>query len=314
MKGVGGLGLGDAEWRGLGYLGLTIALVAFAAWFLYVRMGPIRPRLDPMPYLQHLEELRLRILRSGILIILWGGLFFSTRYTSFQIGSVPLGHPMPSLYNTAAAQAYQWVAATTVPPGVKLLVSSPLEAVGGHMEVALVLALFVSLPFVVYEAWAFFSPGLGSREQRFLRRAAPAAFLLFLAGAAFGFFLVVPTLFAILYGFAVPLGAETYVSVGSLVGTVTTLILLFGAAFELPLAMSALVRLGFVQPQAYLRKWRHATIVIFLVAALASDPTLASQLIIGCMLFALYWAGVLLGFLSTPGQPIVRPNRIGKAS
>lgn len=311
---MAGILLGAAEWRDVGYLAVTIALVASVAWLLYVRLGPARPRLDPMPYLEHLEELRLRILRSGILVILWSGLFFSTRFNAFWIGPLPLGHPAPSLYDTAAAQTYQWVAATTVPSGVQLLVSSPLEAVGAQMEVALLLGLFVSLPLVLYEAWAFFSPGLGSREQRFLRRAAPAAFLLFLAGAAFGMFFVVPTLFAILYGFAAPLGAVTFISVGTLVGTVTTLILLFGAAFELPLAMAALVRLGFVRPHAYLHKWRHATIAIFLVAALASDPTLASQLIIGTMLFALYWAGVLLGFLSEPAQPIVRPNRIGKPS
>jgi len=305
--------LGEAELRGILLLLLSLATLGLVAWILYTRLGPIGPSHVMMPFLEHLEELRVRALRTGVVVALCTMLFLIVRFEPLVVGTLTVAYPVPSVYNNAAAQVYLWIARTTVPPDVELIVSSATEAVGAQMEIALLLGLTVSLPFLLYEAWAFLAPGLASRERRFLQRGLPVGLLLFLAGAAFGFFVVTPILFSVLYQFVAPLGARPLLSVGSLVSHVTTLVLIFGAFFELPLVMVALVRLGIATPESFVRKWRHATVGIFIVAAFASDPTLTSQLIIGGILLALYWGGVAASFFFRPATRVVLPNRVSKA-
>lgn len=283
--------------RGLAQLAVALFAVGLVAWLLYRRRHTVAPRNEAMPFLEHLEEFRTRILRSGAMVLLWMLLFLSMRSERLTLGAWHLAYPEPSLYDNMAAQVYNWIARTTVPPHVTLIVASPMEAVGAQMQVALVLALLVGLPFVLYEAWAFLSPGLRAQEQRLVRASLPLALALFALGGAFGFLVVAPLLLSVLYGFAAPLGATSFLNVGMLVGTVATMVLLFGAAFELPLVMVGLVRLRILTTRTYIRRWRHATMAIFVVAALASDPTVTSQLIIGCLLLVLYWSGVLGSYL-----------------
>jgi sec-independent protein translocase protein TatC len=303
----------DAQIRAITLLLLGLGVVALTSWFVYRRLGRVGPSSVLMPFLEHAEELRVRLLRTGIVLLLWMVLFLSVRAVPFRLGALLLAYPEPSLYDNIAAQVYRGIVAIAVPPGVQLFVSSPTEAVGAQMQIALVLALCVGLPLVLYEAWAFASPALASREQRFVRVALPAALVLFFAGAAFGFLVVVPMLFEVLYAFAAPLGATSLLSAGSLVGSVVTMCLLFGASFELPLIMGSLVRLGLASTRTYVRRWRHATIAIFVVAAFASDPTLLSQLIIGGILLALYWGGVLLSW-TLEGRAPTKANIFAKTT
>ncbi|MBI2079049.1 MAG: twin-arginine translocase subunit TatC [Euryarchaeota archaeon] len=305
--------LGETELRGMLLLGLSLATVAVIAYVLYSRLGHVAPSHVMMPFLGHLEELRVRVLRVVVVAAVWTVLFLLVRVETTVVGGLTVAYAVPSVYNNVASQIYAWIARTTVPPQVELFVATPMEAVGAQMEIALLLGLLLSLPFLLFELWAFLAPGLASRERRFLRLSLPPAFVLFVVGGSFGFFVAAPLLFRVLYGFVDPLGATALLSVGSLVSNVTTLVLLFGLFFELPLFMVGLVRLGLATPESYVRKWRHATVGIFIVAALASDPTLTSQLLIGSLLLGLYWGGVLASHFFRPPRPIVLPNRVSKA-
>ena len=294
------LTLGEPEVRALALLLTSLTAAGLIAFLLYRRQTRRRAPHHEMTYLEHLEELRTRIVRVSILLLLWVAVFMSVRVDRVMIANVPVPTPVPSLYNTISARVFQWVVANTVPTDVRVVTLSATEAVSAQIQIAFVLAVIVVFPFLLYETWAFFAPGLAEAEQRVLRWSLVPAIALFAVGAFFGFRLVVPVMFQVLYGFAAPLGAEALLSAGTLVGTVTTLVLLFGFAFELPLVMAALVRLRVLDTRSYIRKWRHATVGIFIVAALASDPTLTSQLIIGSLLLGLYWGGVLLSFLIQP--------------
>jgi sec-independent protein translocase protein TatC len=298
----------EAQIRAFALFVLSLLAIAFVLWLLYRRSPRVGPSGHMMPFLEHVEELRIRVLRGGLVVVLWCVLLLSVRAVPFRFQGIRLAYPAPSLYDNVAAQVYHGLVRLTVPVGVTLFVSSPMEAVGAQMQVALILAIVVSMPFLLYETWAFFAPGLASRERRFVRSVLPIALVLFLIGSSFGILLVVPLLFAVLYAFAAPLGATTFMSAGELVGTVLTTALLFGAAFELPLVMVGAVRLGLLTTQSYLRKWRHATVAIFIVAAFASDPTLMSQLIIGTLLLALYWGGVLASMLVEHRQARAAPH------
>jgi sec-independent protein translocase protein TatC len=184
--------------------------------------------------------------------------------------------------------------------------------VAAQIQVAFLLGFLLAFPALVYEAWAFFSPALEPRERRALGRSLPIAGLLFVTGATFAYVYIVPTLFRVLYAFAGPIEAAQYLTAGALVGTLATFALLFGLAFELPLVMVLLVRLRVVSPSAYLRKWRHVTVAIFVLAALVTDPTVVSQILVAALLLALYWSGVLLSFLARPiTAPAAQPKAAG---
>lgn len=307
-----GLTLGETEIRAIALLLTSLTAAALIAFLLYRRQARRRAPDHEMTYLEHLDELRTRIVRVGLLLVLWVTVFMSVRVDRVTIGNIAIPAPMLSLYDTISARVFGWVVANTVPADVRVVTLSATEAVSAQIQIAFVLAVIVVFPFLLYETWAFFAPGLAPTEQRVLRWTLAPAIVLFAVGAFFGFRFIVPIMFEVLYGFAKPLGAEALLSAGTLVGTVTTLVLLFGFAFELPLVMAALVRLRILKPRSYVRKWRHATIGIFIVAALASDPTLTSQLIIGVLLLGLYWSGVALSFLvqpeNVPTTPVTNAN------
>lgn len=275
----------------------TFAAVALLAWVLYARLPPVLPVTKALTFLGHANELRNRLLRLFALLGFWSLAFLTVRVETVQVGRIPLPRLVPDVFDNVAARVYQALAAQFVPPGVEVIVSSPTEAVAAQLEIAFLLALVVTFPFLAFETWAFAGPALRERERAFLTKTFPVAFSLFAAGAAFGLALVTPLLFSTLYAFATPLGATQFLRADALVGTLTTMALVFGLAFQLPLAMVALVRFHVVSPHAYLRYWRHWTLGLFILAAVVTDPTLLSQLIVGTLLVLLYWGGVAASLL-----------------
>lgn len=278
------------------FLGVSIAW----AWVLYARLRPVLPRTGSMRFLDHLDELRVRLLRVAGILAYWLVVFTAFRFRPVALGPMTVVEPVLDVFDNAAARVYAALAANVVPPGVQLVVTQPLEAVGAQIQVAFLLAFVVGLPAILFELWAFLGPGLQARERRLLARVLPAAVGLFLAGAAFAYGLVVPLLLRVFYAFADPLGAVAFLSVGSLVGMVVLFAFLFGLAFELPLVLALLVTLRVTSPRLYLEYGRHATLLLFVVAALVTDPTLVSFLIVGGVLCGLYWGGVLLSFAVRP--------------
>lgn len=281
----------------------TLALlVAVAALHLvlYTKTGHLLPTRVPMRFTHHLRELRARLLRLITLFAVWATLFLTFRFEAREASGVVFAVPIADVFDNAAARAYAALAHAIVPDGVDLIVSKPTEAVAAQLQVSFLLAFVLVLPALLFELWAFFAPALREREARTLARTLPVAFVLFLAGATFAYYTIVPFMFRTFYAFADPLGARAFLSAGSLVGTVVAFALVFGLAFELPLALVLLVRLGVVAPEAYLRHWRGVTFGIFVVAAVVTDPTLVSQLIVGGVLLVLYWTGVGASFLARP--------------
>lgn len=296
----------------LASLGLFVGLFVLVHWFAYARLKPVLPIRRPLTFLQHLHEVRQRLARLATLYAYWVLVLASVRFDRVSVQGGQLVAPTLTLYDAVAAQFYAALARDLVPPGVQLIVSSPTEAVGAQLAVALLLGLFLLFPLLLYEVWAFAAPALERREERFLLRTAPLALFLFLVGAAFAYIFVMPLLLEVLYAFAPPLGAVQFLSAGALVGTVTTLMLVFGLAFQLPLLMASLVRFRLLTPHHYLKYWRHATLAIFIVAAFVTDPTLVSQLIVGALLLLLYWGGVGLAFLVHRSHLVVSaPHRLG---
>ncbi|HVL88247.1 MAG TPA: twin-arginine translocase subunit TatC [Candidatus Thermoplasmatota archaeon] len=274
-------------------LGALLALV-LAGTLLVAARDRLRAT-EPMGYLGHLRELsfRLKVVVAAVLALTFFTLSFAIVPTAILGAVLPV--PQPSFTDNLAARAFREIVASTVPPGVEVIVTSPVAGALAQIEVALVLGLLLASPVAGYQAAAFLAPALAASERRFLLRLIPAVTGLFAAGAAFAYYLLVPTMLGILYLFTEGIGARPLVTVDALVGFVVVIVGIFAFAFQLPVLMWAASRLGFVSYGTMARLWRHAVLAIVVLAAIVTpDPTLVGQAIVAVPLCALYGVGLLV--------------------
>ena len=224
------------------------------------------------PLIAHLLELRTRLLRGvvGLVLVLLCLLPFANKL--YALLAQPLLDKLPKGGQLIATQ-----------------VASPFFA---PMKLAFFVALVVAMPWLLYQAWAFVAPGLYRREKRLALPLLSSALLLFYAGCAFAYFLVLPMVFGFLAR-VTPDGVAMMTDISSYLDFVLVLFLAFGLAFELPVALVILVLLGWVTP-AQLREGRgYAVVGIFVIAAIVTPPDVISQLMLAIPMCLLYEAGII---------------------
>ena len=227
----------------------------------------------------HLIELRARLLRGAIgvgvaLLVL-----------------LPFTRPI-----------YTWLAGPLMahlPAGQTLIAIDPAGAFFAPVKLTFMLAIFLAVPWLLYQAWAFVAPGLYQRERRLALPLLGSAVFLFYAGCAFAYFLVLPTVFGFLVHFkpdviAVTPDANAYLSF------VVVIFFAFGASFELPVALVILVLLGWVTPAQLKESRGYALVGIFVLAAIITPPDVVSQLMLAIPMYLLYEAGILASQWVTP--------------
>jgi sec-independent protein translocase protein TatC len=277
----------------------TVAVLALVLAGVVVALRLRRPvRVARLGIWQHVEELRRRLLVvAGVLMAgLVVALAVHVRLWHGAVLGVAATLPVPSLalYDTLSAQVFRAAAAHLVPPGVQLIVTSPMDGFAAQFSVALGLAIVAALPVALYEMGCFVAPALRPRERRLLALAVVPAMLLFLLGALFGYLVVLPFTLSALYEFSGALGARGLLTVQDFASFTLSFLVGFGLAFQTPLAMAALSRIGLVPPRAYWRKARHAVIAILIVAMVVTpDPTIISQLMLAVPMVLLYVLGAL---------------------
>ena len=224
------------------------------------------------PLIAHLLELRARLLRgaAGLLLVLLALLPFA---------------------NTL----YAWLAQPLLdklPAGGQLIATDVASPFFAPLKLAFFVAVVLAMPWLLYQAWGFIAPGLYKHEKRVALPLLTSALLLFYAGCAFAFYLVLPAVFGFMAK-VTPDGVAMMTDINSYLDFVLVLFLAFGLAFELPVAMLVLVLLGWVSP-AQLREGRgYAIVGIFVVAAIVTPPDVISQLMLAIPMCLLYEAGIL---------------------
>ena len=229
--------------------------------------------------LDHLLELRSRLLRGlvGLGVALAATLPFANRL--YALLAQPLIDKLP-----AGAQL------------IAVEVASPFFA---PLKLAFFVALIVSMPWLLYQAWAFVAPGLYRREKRLAFPLLLSALVLFYSGCAFAFFVVLPSVFTFLTA-VTPDGVAMMTDINAYLNFVLVIFLAFGISFELPVALVILVLLGWVTP-AQLREGRgYAVVGIFILAAVITPPDVVSQLMLAIPMCLLYEAGILAARMVAP--------------
>ena len=234
---------------------------------------------EQRPLITHLLELRSRLLRAvvGLLLVLAAMLPFANKL--YGLLAQPLLDKLPKGGQLIATQ-----------------VASPFFA---PMKLAFFAALLVSMPWLLYQVWAFVAPGLYRRERRLALPLLGSALALFYAGCAFAFFLVLPMVFSFLAK-VTPTGVAMMTDISAYLDFVLVLFLAFGLSFELPVALVILSILGWVTP-AQLREGRgYAIVGVFVVAAVLTPPDVVSQLMLAIPMCLLYEAGIIAATFVTP--------------
>jgi len=245
-----------------------------------------------LPFFGHLEELRKRLILSLVAV----GIGF---VLCFNFSESILGFLMqPLSRHLVFIKRYPFL---TFPPSSdapSLVFLSPAEAFWMHMKLAFFAALFLVLPFLFYQIWKFVAPGLLPKEKRY---AVPFVFLstlLFLAGAAFCLFVVLPFALQFLLAYKTE-HLRPMLSIGNYMDFCIKFLLAFGLIFELPLAMVLATRLGFLTPEFLARNRKYAILVNFIVASiLTPTPDIFNQSLMAIPLCLLYEVGILASRLT----------------
>ncbi|GAB3346015.1 twin-arginine translocase subunit TatC [Lysobacter tyrosinilyticus] len=222
--------------------------------------------------IDHLIELRARLLRAvtGLVIVFVAFLPFANKL-------------------------YAWLAKpllAKLPAGGHLIATGVASPFFAPVKLAFFAALFVSVPWLLYQAWAFVAPGLYKREKKLALPLLVSAVSLFYAGCAFAYFLVLPTVFGFLTR-VTPEGVSMMTDIQAYLDFVLVIFLAFGASFELPVALVILALLGWVTPQQLRESRGYAVVGVFIIAAIITPPDVVSQLLLAIPMCVLYELGIL---------------------
>jgi sec-independent protein translocase protein TatC len=247
------------------------------------------------PFLSHVSELVHRLLVSlGVFLVLFA-FFFIFKPAPVNVSGITLYYPTPSLFQSFGTEFFQAMKTEILPPQMVLINVNSFDTFTAVMYSAMILAAICSAPVWTYEAAAFLGPAMTAREKRGVRAVLLPATALFISGAIFAYFILMPVLFRFLYLFTVSTGVLPTISVRTFVSIVVAYVLALGAAFETPVVMFGLSYIGVVPYQAWFRGWRYAVAAAFFVALLISPGATGGlmETTIGLTLSGLYFAGAL---------------------
>ncbi len=171
---------------------------------------------------------------------------------------------------------------------------APQELLMVYMNTALTAALVLCAPLLLYEAYAFCSPGLKSREKRCILGALAAGVLFFVLGAAFACFISLPFMLRFLIRFTGEVDVSASISIQQYVSFLMTVMLIFGLVFELPVVSVLLTALGVVRAEWLAKGRRPIIVLIFVLAAIITPPDVVSQIMVALPMLALFELSVQL--------------------
>jgi sec-independent protein translocase protein TatC len=231
----------------------------------------------------HLLELRNRLVISAIALVLGTGVAFVFHQHIFNFLMVP-------------AEGFESI------QGNKLIFTQITEMIGITMKVSILGGFVLASPVILWQLVIFVSPGLTKREKRFLMLLAPGGTICFIAGMAFGYFVLLPPGLKFLMTFGSDI-ASPMIRIGNYVNLVIRLLFWLGVAFETPLVMFFLSKIGIVSANTFAKGRRYSIVIAFILGALITptfDPV--NQTLVAIPIALLYEAGIWLAKLGYRGE------------
>ena len=231
-------------------------------------------------FLTHLFELRDRLIKSvaALLVVFLGLVYWAPDI--FHLFSKPLLDALPN--------------------GGRMIVTDVTGSFFVPMKVTMLVAFLGALPVIMYQLWAFIAPGLYKHERQLILPIVTSSYILFIAGMAFAYFLVFPTVFQFMAHYNAPLGADMATDIDKYLSFAMTTFLAFGLTFEVPVVVVVLVKLGMVRINKLKEIRPYIIVGAFVIAAVVTPPDVLSQLLLAVPLCLLYELGILVARFYEP--------------
>ncbi|MDP6189894.1 MAG: twin-arginine translocase subunit TatC [Gammaproteobacteria bacterium] len=242
-------------------------------------------KTEELPLMGHLLELRNRLLKAVILVVVFFAAMFPFSNDLYLYLSEPLRSLLPEGSTMIATQ-----------------VASPFLA---PFKLTMVLALFVGMPFILHQAWGFIAPGLYKKEKRLAIPMLASSIFLFYAGIAFAYYVVFPLMF----GFFTATGPEevaVMTDITAYLDFVLKIFFAFGIVFEIPIATVLLIWTGATTPDSLAKKRAYVLVSCFVVGMLITPPDVISQTLLAVPMWLLFEVGIAFGRMVKP-----RPDNNG---
>ena len=255
--------------------------------------GDDRENLAEGSLISHLLELRDRLLRAVIAV----GIVF-----------LPLAFFSNQLFTLVAQPLIN-----KLPADTSIIATSLISPFMAPLKLALMTSLFLAMPFVLYQVWAFVSPGLYRHEKRFAIPLLVSSIILFYLGVAFAYFVVFPLMFAFLTSTG-PIGVRMMTDMSNYLDFVLLLFMAFGIAFEIPVATVLLAWTGLVRIETMSGNRGYVLLGIFIVAAFLTPPDAISQSFMAVPMYLLYELGIIFSKILLKEKLAARMKEEGEST
>ena len=254
--------------------------------------------IGEMSFLQHLEALRWHLVRSVLVISVLALVAFC--YIDKITDGVLLAPTTPHFLTYRAlchiGRMFKMgddFCVSHIP--MKIINTEVAGQFNIAMWIAFVAGLIIAFPYIIWELWRFVKPALQEKEKKYARGIVFYTSFLFLSGVLFGYFIITPMSINFLTNFQVSLLVENFITLDSVISIVTTLTLVTGLVFELPIVIYFLSKLGIITPK-FMRKYRRHAVVVILIAAAIITPTsdATTMIFVSMPLYMLYEVSIFV--------------------
>lgn len=245
---------------------------------------------NQMSFMQHLDELRWRLVRIAIVVLVFGCVIW---YFQEWIMVNLFLHLKDKDFIT-----FQWLCRYFGVCVEDIPVKMQSMTVSGQFNYAMMMCLMggliASAPFIFYQVWAFIKPGLKPKEIKLSKGMVFYISLCFFSGILFGYFVIAPMTVQFFGAFQISKQIENNFTIGSYMSTILSTVFYSGLLFLLPIVSYVLTRIGLIGPQFLVKYRKHAIVIILIIAAVITPPDILSQIIVSIPIIVLYEIGILV--------------------
>jgi sec-independent protein translocase protein TatC len=249
-----------------------------------------------MPLRQHMEELRSRILRIVICVIIITVFSMTFGIKALELdSSILIYYPYPDPFYNIAIQITKYMQETLLPPEVKLIQTAPGQAFFSQIYVSVLIGFIGSMPIIVKEIYGFISPAIEKKTKIGIWNIFLPTIFLFIIGIIFSYILVIPFVLDFLYSYGQAIGVETFLNIDNFISFVLQFFLGFGIIFELPMVMYAVALTGVVDAKFWRKNFRYAIILFVIFGALITpDGSGITLWLVALPMLLLYFIGMVV--------------------
>jgi sec-independent protein translocase protein TatC len=244
---------------------------------------------------EHIDELRVRILRIALVVIIITIFVMTFDLRPIQINGILFVYPYPDPLHNISIRLTFYMQETLLPEGVSLIQTAPGQAFFSQIYFSMLVGLTISIPFTMREISAFISPAISSKTKTGMVKVFLPSVALFIVGIAFCYLLVIQYVLGFLYQYGEALNADTFFTINNFISFVLQFLLGFGIAFQLPILMYGISLTDIIPPKFWRKNFRYAALIMVIFGALVTpDGSGLTLWLIAVPMMLLYLAGMLV--------------------